>query len=184
MLECSHSTNPAALLRAWRASEALGGAIAQSSAIGARWQTSSGVVGSAPSAELSPATPETNEQNEQTEKRAAAAVVNAVQLAKVCSLAVLEHVEIAVPTPVECAERSLDSTHFLLVGLEVLVLCVLHTKYKNQTPKALRTVRRLKAVISYTYLLQDGRILFLDPIVEGKKFAEIKAGKDPVCSIC
>lgn len=30
-------------------------------------------------------------------------------------------------------------------------------------------------------LSQDGRILFLDPIVEGKKYAEIKAGKDPVC---
>ena len=138
MLECSHSTNPAALLRAWRANGALGGAIAQSSAIGARWQTSSGVVGSAPSAELSLTTPETNEQNEQTEKRAAAAVANAVQFAKVCSLAVLEHVEIAVPTPVECAERSLDSTHFLLVGLEVLVLCASPYKIQKSNTESLK----------------------------------------------
>ena len=142
MLEYSHSTNPAALLRAWRANGALGGAIAQSSAIGARGQTSSGVVGAATVAELSPATPAMNEQEEQTEKRAAAAVEKRAQLAKICSLAVLEHVEIAVPTPVEFAERSLDSTHFLLVGLEVLklLLCASRYKIQNSNTKAFKTV--------------------------------------------
>lgn len=97
----------------WSASGALGDAIAQSpAAIGARGHTSSGVVGEATAfaADLPPAPEKTGAGGT---KRGGA------QLAGMCSLAVLEHVEISVPTPVEGAERSLDSTHFLLIGLEV-----------------------------------------------------------------
>lgn len=126
------STNPAARLRAWNASGELGTAIATSSALGSRGHTASGGVGEAVFTDSAPENTAgaSGEQNAnsagidaKTGRKAATktAARPGAQLPGMCSLAVLEHVEISVPTPVECAERSLDSTHFLLVGLEVLV---------------------------------------------------------------